>query len=269
MKIKILTAIFIILSVLCFYPKTVYATQTSTGDIDKAILDVLNGIDEESFSELTELLNSISGTNKTFKEWIIDFITGEYSFDLSSVKSYFISLFSSLISNVASVMACVIFIGILCGIINTIISKNSDNNEKSIVNYICLLVIISLLVGVVSTVFNFASQAINGLSKTVELTFPLLITLVEFTGGFGLTAVKPFMVIVSFISSTLSSKLLLPLLSFSAVTVIVSNVSTSINLNSLNKTILSLVKWCLGITTAVLTVVITGQSVVNMQYNGI
>ena len=121
----------------------------------------------------------------------------------------------------------------------------------------------------VSTVFYSAKETIISMSKTIDGCFPLLITLSDFSGGFGTTLVKPLTGVVSLISSVLCSQVLLPLLSTCLIAVVIGNFSTTVKLDSLKKSLLSLVKWILGIITVVFSVVITAQGIVNSQYNGL
>ncbi len=251
-------------------PSVVFASEVEGSvNVDDALNEVLEGIDESEFIELTNLLNQLSGENKSLKEWIIEFITGEYTFSFDAIKGYFKGVFNSIINKVALSMSVVLFIGITCSVSNVIISKNADNNAKSIIYYISNILTITVISGLVTSVFLFVKNSILTLNKIIDLVFPVLITLTEFTGGFGATGVKSFTVIVSYLSSNLSLKLFLPALSITTVLIIVGNISDGVKLTSLTRTILSAFKWLLGIITVLLTVAISSQSIVNMQYNGI
>ncbi len=258
--------LFVIIISIYFNFTTVRAEEY--GDFDGAIEDILEVIDEADFEEITKILNENLSSSKTLKEWIILFLTGDGGLDISLILSLFNLSFQGVISSVGRLLIYVLFIGILCGIVNIINSKNNDNNEQNIINFILYCLVVTLSSQIISTVFSSTRESIENMTKTVDGCFPLLITLSEFSGGFGTALFKPITAVVSLISGVLCKEIFLPILSTTAICVIVGNISTTIKLDALKKSLLSLVKWILGIVTIVFTIVITAQGIVNMQYNG-
>ena len=90
------------------------------GDVDGALNDILQGIDESDFEEITKILNENFSSSKTLKEWIIIFLTGDGGLDFSMFLSVFSRTFQGVISSVGRLLIYILFIGILCGIVNII-----------------------------------------------------------------------------------------------------------------------------------------------------
>ena len=262
---KIIT-LLIVFVILLSNSNVVHAQEKE--DFDLAINDVILGIDDAEFEKITELLNLELGKNFSLKEWILSFISGEFTINFSDLKALFSSLYSEVISSVSHIVIYIIFIGILSSFLNVINSKNNGKNAKYIIYYICYTLIITLTAGLVSKVISTAKNSIDDMCKTVDLCFPTLLALSEFSGGFGINVAKPLIASVSFFTTVICNKVFLPILSMTIVCVIVGNFSETVKLDSLKKTLLSLVKWLLGILTVVFTVVIAGQSIVNAQYSG-
>lgn len=260
--------IFILVLILLVSSQFATVKAEEKGDIDSAINNVLEGINESDFEEITKILNENFSSSKSLKEWIILFLTGDGGIDYSIISKLFKSSFSGVISSVSKILIYILFIGILCGIINIINSKNDGKNENNIIYFISYCLVVVLSSQIISSVFLSSKESIENMSKTVDGCFPLLITLSEFSGGFGTAVFKPLTAVVSLIAGVLCKEVFLPVLSTTAICVIVGNISTTVKLDALKKSLLSLVKWVLGIVTLVFTVVITAQGIVNMQYNG-
>ena len=263
---KIITVLIFLLIFSCNFSSV---SAQETGDIDGAINDILGGINDSDFEDISQILNDNFNDNKSIKEWIVLFLTGEVNVNISMILRVLKSSFSGVVESVSKVLVYVIFIGITFGILNVINHKKNSNNEKNIIYFISYSLVVVLTSQMISTVFYSAKETITSMSKTIDGCFPLLITLSDFSGGFGTALIKPLTGIVSLISSVLCSQVLLPLLSTCLIAVVIGNFSTTVKLDSLKKSLLSLVKWILGIITVVFSVVITAQGIVNSQYNGL
>ncbi len=262
--------IFIIIVILfCSNLAVVNAEESVSDDLDGAIDSVISGINEDDLEDVLDILSNLYGDKKTIKDRILDFITGDGSFSFSGIISFIKNIFSSTLSQVISIISCVLFIGLLYTLINIINFKKYDNNENNAIYYICYSIVLTLFVQLIFKVLSIGENLIDSVSKIVEITFPILIALSEFSGGFGSALFKPLSSIASLISSEIFSGVFLPIISVCFICVIVGNLSNTIKLSSLNKTLLSLIKWILGILTLVFSITITAKGVVNGQYNGL
>ncbi len=269
MKRVVLVVIIVFISLL-INVKPVNAQEIDKNEsFDESINEILLGINEDDFAELTVFLNDLFNGNKTLKEWVVAFLTGEETVDLDNIKKFLSGAISNVLTSVLEIVCYVLFIGITYTISNIIICKKSDNYEYNIIYFICYSVVVTLFVFVVSKVFESATESVNKMTKTIEVVFPLLITLGEFCGGFGVGLFKPITAVSSFLSSVLFSNFYIPIISTCFLCVIVGNISSTFKLNSLSKTLLSLIKWTIGIITIVFSIVLASQSLVNSQYNGL
>lgn len=263
-KIFTISIILIIFST-CF----VKVCAKENNDFDGAINEVISGIDEENFKEITEYLNGVFNQNLSFKDILISFLTGDSGPSFNQIIKAFTGLFSDVIDGVKDVLRYVLFIGIFCTLLNIINSKNDGNNSKNVIYFICYSLVLMLCVRLIDVVFSTSFSSIEKMANTVDGSFPTLLTLSEFSGGFGSGIFKPMSYIVSLLSSTIIKNVFFPVLQATATCVVVGNLSLAVKLDSLKKSLLSLIKWSLGIITILFTVFLTAQSFVNMQYNGI
>ncbi len=269
MKSKILIIIFILVSVFCFNfnYNYVYAVEDNL-NTDEIICDIIEGISEDDFNEIVETINNLFNSGYTFKELLILFIKGEIDIDFTSIKNILISSFKSTFLNVGKLLGALIFLIILQYVANIIISKNNQNIEKNTIFYICYSVYVIILVKLASSVFSYATSSIEKVVKLNNVVFPVMFSISGLVGNFGVSLCKPLTVFISFFGSSIISNFFMPILSLSLTSVLISNLSDDIKLDSLNKNLLSLLKWILGVLTVLFTCFVTVSGIVNAQYNG-
>ncbi len=263
--------ILLIIAVLLFSQSAliVSADDRISGDLDDAIDSVINGITDEDLNDLVNELNEIFNDEKTLKDRLISFITGENDVEFLSVITVIKKVFSSSFKEVISILSCVVLIAILYSVINIINYKKYDNNENNAIYFICYTLVATTYIQLISKVMVVGTGLIESVSKTVEIAFPFMVALSEFSGGFGTALFKPLSSIATVLSSELFSSVFIPIISVCFICVIVGNLTDTIKLANLNKTLLSLIKWILGIVTIVFTLTVTAKSVINGQYNGL
>lgn len=251
------------------YAGNLKSNQESVTEFNDALKGILDTINENDFASLTQILNDFFGVNLSLKDRLLAFITGDIGVNFNALKSFILGKITFAFSVVLKIIGYVVFIAVIHHIANTIILKTNGNNEKYAIYFICYFVIITLFSKLVLDVFSTVTETVQNMNKVIELSFPTMIVLSEFSGGFGTVVFKPIASIITVIISALTTSWFLPILSTCAVSILISNISQTIKLNSLVKTLLGFVKWTLGIVTIILGVILLSQGIVNSQYNGL
>ena len=265
---KVFVIILILVTFLLIPTNVVNATSTSI-DNDKKLEEIIDGISDENFANIVEFLNEIFNDNKSFKEWVVEFLTGELKFEFSNVFTYLKSFFKLYLSEFKSVLLYVVACAILCYISNIILSKNNEYNEKNTIFYISYIIAVTLVSSILFGAFNYVSQTVQDISKNTQVVFPVLFSLSSLIGSFGVQIFKPISVFISYFSSTLTTSFFIPILSLVCILNVLGNLSSSVKLKTLSVTLISLYKWSLGIISILFTVFVGSQTIVNAQYNGI
>lgn len=260
----------LLLVVYFIFPLTSFTAKGEIKEnIDDSVNSVLSGINNDDLNKITEYLNEIFDDKKSIKDRVIDFITGDNIFNFDSFLSFVKGAIFSSFKESISIVSIVIFIGILYSIINIINYKKCDNTDNNTIYYIFYSLAITVFMELIYKVNGVGESLIKNLQKTVELSFPIMITLSEFSGGFGIGLFKPLSSIASLLSSNLFSNVFAPIISVCFICVLIGNLSETVRLNNLNKTLLSFIKWTLGVSTTIFTLFITAKGIVNSQYNGL
>ena len=265
---KVFVIILILVTFLLIPTNVVNATST-TIDNDKKLEEIIDGISDENFANIVEFLNEIFNDNKSFKEWVVEFLTGKLEFKFSNVFTYLKSFFKLYLSEFKSVLLYVVACAILCYISNIILSKNNEYNEKNTIFYISYIIAVTLVSSILFGAFNYVSQTVQDISKNTQVVFPVLFSLSSLIGSFGVQIFKPISVFISYFSSTLTTSFFIPILSLVCILNVLGNLSSSVKLKTLSVTLISLYKWSLGIISILFTVFVGSQTIVNAQYNGI
>ncbi len=266
MKVKLLIVILFV-GIFSIGSLKIYSVKASTDDIDKEINNILGGIDESKFDDLLSFLNETFNENKTLKDYLKDFFTGNLNFDFNVLLMVLTKGFTLVFNSVKEVVFYLLLLGIIEMIASRIICKNNDNSENNILFYIFYLVAISICAKIVYEVFNFATDSINNLSKRIDGIFPIMFSISGLIGNFGSLIIKPICLFLSFFTSKIIISYFLPILSISSSSLIVGNLSENKRYLSLNKTCNSLFKWSIGLLTLIFTIIVTTQVVANAQYN--
>ena len=241
----------------------------TNNSFDESINEILDGIDENIYLEINDVLNGFFNDNLSFKDRIVKFLTGEANIDVTSLKDFVFYRFKTLFNKIIKVLCYLLFIGIISTILNIILSKNSDNIENSTIFYIFYILAITSTATLISEFVYSTKNTIIEFSKNTEILFPLMFSISSLCGNFGVALYKPLTCFVSYFSSVISRNYLLPLLIFGAIMMVLGNLSQNVKISGLSKTVFSFYKWCIGIICVVYTVIIGIQGIVNASYNGV
>ena len=119
-------------------------------------------------------------------------------------------------------------------------------------------------------ILQIGRQAIENMVAFMHIVFPSLLALILAIGGVNTSAIlQPhFMLIVGFVGSFLKS-VILPLIFFSSVLSIISNIDSDTKLTNLKGLVNNVCSWMLGITFTIFIGVMVIQGVVATTFDGI
>lgn len=240
-----------------------------TYGLDEKIDEILSSFSEEDFKFLLDELKLITGKDRTLKETVLAFITGEIGLDYNSLKTYFTSKIFILVSNNYDTIIYLICLLIIMAFTNVIIAKNIDNYEKSIIFYIYYPLAACLILSIIKSAISYVENSLLFQTKITELIFPIMFSVTLIAGDFGVALIKPFTVFLGFLTSEILLNFFMPLLNFAFCVLMVGNLSEKLNLNELFKSIMSIFKWSIGFIAAIYSCLLTVEGLANGAYNGI
>lgn len=236
---------------------------------EETIDEIISGINESDFENLIETINELLGENFTLKELVIKFLTGDISININGVFRYFKGKINGFFTLGGRLIIYVLLIGLVFNLANIISSKNADNNAKYVINFIAISISVTIIFKVIESVFLRVETQLMNLNKVTEIVFPVMFSISGLIGDFGVTLIKPFTAFLSVIVSALSFNFFIPLLRMEASLSVLSNISDTVKLDGLKKSVSSFFKWALLLISGLYSLLLSGQSLVNAQYNGV
>ena len=170
-------------------------------DLNSSVIQELNEID---FSELNDIVDEFNNNNinifsiDNIKSKIYSIISGENAINYSN---FFASLFSNLVEKIIKylpILSLIISIGILSNLLDGIKSKFDEKSTGNLIKLACLLSIVILIVGVVTSIVKNAGNSISLMVKQMNVLFPILLTLMVGLGAHATSsAFQPIVAILS------------------------------------------------------------------------
>jgi len=254
--------ILVVLIVLVISMFSVLNTITSTlcasdklynlsDDLNQTIVSELKEIDFSGFNDIITEFNS-NQTNlfsiDNIKSKVYSIIVGENALNYSN---FLASLFSNLIEMVIKylpMLSVIIGIGVISNLLNGVKSKFNEKSTGNLIDLVCFLSVAVLIIGIVSNLIGTTGKAIQSMVSTMNILFPILLTLMVGLGANASAgAFKPIVAIISTYIADFFNYFIVPLFMLSFIFAIISNMSTSIKLDKFSSFISSLFKWSVGL----------------------
>ena len=145
------------------------------------------------------------------------------------------------------ILSLIISIGILSNLLDGIKGKFDEKSTGNLIKLACLLSIVILIVGVVTSIVKNAGNSISLMVKQMNVLFPILLTLMVGLGAHATSsAFQPVVAILSTYIADFFNFFIVPLFMISFVFGIISNISENVKLDKFNAFISSLFKWGVG-----------------------
>lgn len=262
MKKRFFILIPIIVSFISINFANVYADE-----LTESIKEQMQNID---LSALENLLSEQSLNGYSFNEILYSILKGEYVFSFDNFFSYFLNVILSNVYQFLPTLMIIISIAILSSIITSSKSNFLSDGVSSIVSYVFILTMLLIVGSQLIQIYNTTKNTIILLSKLCEIMSPIILTLMVASGGSVSASIyKPAVAFLSGGIINLILSVILPLILLSSVFAILSISSDTIKLNKLTDSINSLIKWILGLISAVFGLFLTIQVITSAFHDGI
>lgn len=237
-------------------------------ELENTVSDLLGDLDLEEFDSKYVDEYKIFG-NTTFKQKVTDIINGEYFSNYDSVFKAVISVIFDGVASMLPMFLVIVAISILCSILQNV-KSDSKNNVSSIVNFVCMAVIISILATNFTAVIKSTSDCLSTMKGQMDALFPVILTLISAIGGnVSVGIFKPVVAVLTTGISTLFQTILLPMFILSFLFVIVGSLSPNVKLDKINSFISSSFKWIVGFVFTIFSAFLTIQGISAGKYDGI
>lgn len=239
-------------------------------ELSKNIDETLNEI---NFSDFDELISSLGEEEQgifgdtSFFDKVNKILSGELGDGFGSILLQLLSLIFGNIGSYIPLVCIVVAIAILGSLVASL--KSEDSNINNIVNFACFGLIVVIISSQCVGLLNDTQNCINSIKQQMDLTFPVLLTLLASVGG--VVSVGLFQTTTALLANLvlqLFTIIIVPLFLVSFVFNILGNLVDSIKLSKFNELISTILKWSIGIIFGIFSTVLTIQGIVAGSYDG-
>ena len=248
MKKKSLIIIIFLVSILfCGNAKAQdnFADFDLFGAINQEI-DKLNLTDfEDSFNDLPNEIADIWQDNN-ISDILTNYAKGKNILNIEDIGFSLLNVLKGALNSNILTIGALIALAILSGIVSQI--KSSFGTQTSdAASFVLYLMSMTLVVYVFASTVIQTKDAIAKSVEIMQFSFPPLLTLLLSSGQTAQAGiVQPATVLLTTTISSLVQNVLLPMVLVLSVTVIIGNMSNSLQLNKLQKLIKTVLKWAIG-----------------------
>lgn len=258
-----MTRIYLLLAVLlliCF-PVAARAEQNGTAGTDGQMPSPDLSVVQEYIERLdSEIKNSVPQLN--FKEMVTRLAKGEMEWQPAEIfKNILRQLFKEVVANF-DLLGKLVILAVICAVLQNLISSFEKSTAGQLTYSVTYLVLITIAVGSFSLAVDAGREVVDTMVTFMQALLPVLLTLLVAVGGVASAAVfSPVILTTLGIFGTLVKDIVLPLLFFTAILGIVSNLSERFKVSNLADLLKSVAMGLMGIFSTVFLGVLAVQGV--------
>ena len=280
MKKNLYLYIVIVISILIFIPKNVYAAEKiednqsiSNSTNTQINTDVILEEQQSNFGIKDFLKEAEDYAPNFIKELDISNIFNmaiKGKIDNNSILKKILSLLGSQFIDTIKVLINILLIVLVHSILKSITDGLENGEISKIVYYVQYILIITIIMTNFTDILKSVNETIENLIGFSETLIPLLITLMAYTGSITTTSViEPILLfMVEFISNMIKT-FIIPLISIITVLIIISKITDRIQISKLGNFFKSSIIWVLGIMLTVFVGVVSLEGNLTSSVDGL
>lgn len=207
--------------------------------------------------------------NTTFKEKVLDLLKGNYFDNYDGLFSAILSLLFDGVASILPLLLMILAISILSSILNNV-KSDSKYNVSSIINFVCMAVIISILAINFKEVISKTINCLSTMKSQMDTLFPVLLTLMTAIGGTVSVGIyKPVVAMLTTFISSLFESVLLPIFVMIFLFTIIGSLSPNVKLNKFTGFLNSAFKWIVGFVFTIFSAILTMQGISAGKFDGV
>ena len=230
------TCMLILIIIIILFSNSCIADEEN---LSESIID--QQMESLNILELEELLQDIINTNEMLpkidvKDFLGSLIKGKVSLDGKSIGRGVSQLFFNEIINNLSLISKILIITLISSLLTNL--QNTFDNESiaQIANYVTYILIVMLVINSYSQVISLGKQTTERMVNFMQIILPILLTLLTATGGPNAKLLfHPIVIATVNIIGALIKDLIFPLIFFSFIIGIISNLSQRLEFNKLSE----------------------------------
>lgn len=208
-------------------------------EFDNKIME--EDIDLFSSRELDNFIDQLVSTNElapdiNIKEFLKSVVTGQQPIDTKAIFSKLSNLFLNEISDNLKLLSQILIIAIISAILNNMQSVFEGSTISGLANYITYILLAILITGSFYQIIEITRDTINSMVNFMQIILPVLLTFLVLAGGPNTKLIfHPMILATVNVIGALVKNVIFPLVYFSFIISILSNLSQRMELKKLSE----------------------------------
>lgn len=200
-----------------------------------------NQIEKLNLDELEKIIQDVREENEFFpdidtKDFLLGLIKGDINFSISDLVHFFGFVFLDEVRVALSLLAKILVITLISSILVNLQSAFENSSISNLANYIAYSLIAILVIGSFSQIMELAGESIDRMTGFMQAILPILLTLLTAVSGPNTRILFHPMILLSVnLIATLIKSIILPLIHFSFIISIISNISNRVEFSKLSE----------------------------------
>jgi stage III sporulation protein AE len=242
-------------------------------EIGEKIDEQLSSLDT---TEIQRFIDSLSENeyelfgSKSFKDIVSAIISGDFK---TGYGSFFGAIASLLLKETVKIMptlSAIAAVAVLCGILSQMRPAFLSKSTGEIVYFVCYGAIILLVMNGIMQLIAIGSNALGSMKAQMNISFPILLTLMAAIGGtVSVTVYQPAVALLVGGITEIVTGIIFPLFIIATVFSVVGNLSDSVKLTKMTDFFKSSSTWIIGIVFTIFVSFLTIKGITAASYDGI
>lgn len=230
-------------------------------------------LEMNKLEEFMEQLNSeIEGAvpSLNFKELVTQVIKGDLDWQVADIfTGLFKYLFKEVVAN-ASLLGKLVVLAVICAVLQNLMAAFEKGTTGKLAYSVSYMALVSLAIGSFTLAVNIGMEAIDNMVHFMQALMPLLLTLLAAMGGVASTAIFHPIIFGSITTiGTVIKVIVFPLIFFSAVLNILSNLSEKFQVSRLADLLKTVAMSVLGLCTTIFLGIFSIKGVAGSVTDGV
>lgn len=196
--------------------------------------------------------------------------TGKLDFNIKEIFANGLKLLLKEVYQNLGILIRTAVLIIICALLKNLQSRFLSEGVSQVAFYVCYIVLVTILLVSFSTAAKLGMGIINNMVDFMYATIPVLITLLISGGNITTGGVfQPVMLLIVEMAATIIKNAFIPLIFFSTILTIVSNISAKVQLTRLASLIKQIATWGLGIVLTGFIAVVSLQGSMGAVVDGV
>lgn len=250
-----------------FYKKTLAEEVNAEEELNKNVYELIQKLDLQALQEYVNGLENFEGKN--VGERLVAYIKGD-AFNYENFAREFLSVLFQDVSEILPAFACIAAIALMSGLISSLRGEGAGKTAGKMIYLISYIAALLPLIGVLGECFTKSLDCVSALQKQMQLTFPLLLTLMATSGGALSVAVcRPTVAFFSTAIVSIITKIVFPLTLTIIAFSMAGNLTKELKIGKFTAFFKSINKWIIGVCISVFGIFFTLQGITSARYDGI